>query len=181
MSKPLKIPSILFALLLPALALTALPGCVGYRLGSMLPPDIKTISIPTFINKTAEPQIEIQTTRSAIEEIQRDGSLKIAAESQADAILQVKLTDYRIIPLVYEAQRKTAATEYRLTLYAAIVLTRRSDNTVIVENPRCYGEATFPVMGDMSSSKRIGLPKAAADLAHDIVQKVTEVWTSEKK
>jgi hypothetical protein len=176
MATPKKIPSRLLAALLPVLGLLALPGCVGYRLGTMLPPDIKTIHVPTFINQTGEPQIELQATRSAIEEIQRDGSLKIAAENQADAILQVKLTQYRLTPLVYEAQRKTAATEYRLTLQAAIVLTRRSDNKVIVENPRCNGESTFPVVGDMSSSKRFGLPKAAADLAHDIVQKVTEVW-----
>ncbi|MCX6997504.1 MAG: LptE family protein [Kiritimatiellaeota bacterium] len=181
MSKPIKIPSVLLALLLPALGLLTQPGCTGYRLGSMLPPDIKTVGIPTFVNRTSEPQIEIQATRSALEEIQRDGSLRIAPENQADAILQVKLTDYRIVPLVYDAQRKTAASQYRLTLYAAIILTRRSDNKVIVEHPRCYGEATFPVIGDMSSSKRIGLPKAAADLAHDIVQKVTEVWTEEKK
>lgn len=171
-----RISSLLCTALLPALAAFALSGCAGYRLGSMLPPDIKTICLPTFINQTTEPQIEIQATRSAMEEIQRDGSLKIVDENRADAVLQVRLTDYRITPLVYEATRKTAATEYRLTLYAAIVLTRRSDNKVIVENPRCYGEATFPVIGDMTSSKRIGLPKAAADLAHDIVQKVTEVW-----
>jgi len=172
-----KTPSIrLAALLLAAPALALLPGCVGYRLGSMLPPDIKTVYVPTFINQTTEPQIELQATRSAVEEIQRDGSLKIAPEGQADAILQVKLNGYRLTPLAYEAQRKTAATEYRLTLYASIVLTRRRDNKVIAENPRCYGESTFPVVGDLSSSKRTGLPKAAADLAHDIVQKVTEVW-----
>jgi len=142
----------------------------------MLPPDIKTVYVPTFVNKTAEPQIEMETTRYALAEFQRDGSLKIAPESAADATLEVKLTDYRLSPLQYDNSRLTAATEYRITLYASIVLTRRSDHKVIVEHPRCYGEGTFPVVGDLSSSKRVGLPIAAKDLAHDIVQKVTEVW-----
>ena len=166
----------LLAVVAIAFVATLLPGCAGYRLGSMLPPDIKTVHVPTFINQTAEPQIEMEATRSALAEFQRDGSLKLTAESDADAILQVKLTDYRLTPLQYNNTRLTAATEYRITLYASIMLTRRSDHKVIVEHPRCYGESTFPMIGDLSSSKRVGLPKAAKDLAHDIVQKVTEVW-----
>ena len=164
------------ALTIAAVSLALLPGCAGYRLGSMLPADIKTVYVPTFVNQTSEPQLELDTTRFALQEFQRDGSLKLSPEESADATLQVKLTDYRLAPLQYDSTRLTAATEYRITLYASIVLTRKSDHKVIVEYPRCYGEGTFPVVGDLSSSKRTGLPKAAKDLAHDIVQKVTEVW-----
>ena len=170
MHMPFLKPSITVAIL------ALLSGCAGYRLGSMLPPDIKTIYVPTFINKTTEPQLELDTTRYALQEFRKDGSLKLADTNAADAVLQVKLTDYRIIPLQYSNSRMTAATEYRITLYASIVLTRKHDGKVIVEHPRCYGEGTFPVIGDLSSSKRTGLPIAAKDLAHDIVQKVTEVW-----
>ena len=158
------------------LALALLPGCVGYRLGSMLPPEIKTVHVPTFINQTSEPQLELDTTRFALQEFQKDGSLKLAPAEAADAILEVKLTSYTLAPLQYDNNRPTAALEYRITLYASIVMTRKRDGKVIAENPRCFGEGTFPVVGDLSSSKRTGLPKAAKDLAHDIVQKVTEVW-----
>lgn len=159
-----------------ALALALLPGCAGYRLGSMLPPDIKHVHVPTFINKTTEPQLELDTTRFALQEFQKDGSLKLSSAEEADAVLEVRLTDYKLVPLQYDNNRPTAALEYRITLYASIVMTRKRDGKVIAENPRCYGEGTFPVVGDLSSSKRTGLPKAAKDLAHDIVQKVTEVW-----
>lgn len=169
MSKPLHS-------LLAVLVLALLPGCTGYRLGSMLPPEIKTVHVPTFINQTGEPQLELDTTRFALQEFQKDGSLKLATAEEADAILQVKLTDYKLAPLQYDNSRPTAALEYRITLYASIVMTRKRDGKVITENPRCFGEGTFPVVGDLSSSKRTGLPKAAKDLAHDIVQKVTEVW-----
>ncbi len=158
------------------LACALLPGCAGYRLGSMLPPEIKNVHVPTFINKTTEPQLEIDTTRFALQEFQKDGSLKLSSAEDADAVLEVKLTDYKLVPLQYAANRPTAALEYRITLYASIVMTRKRDGKVLAENPRCYGEGTFPVVGDLSSSKRTGLPKAAKDLAHDIVQKVTEVW-----
>ena len=174
MQKPVPSPSAVVALL--SFGLLLLSGCAGYRLGSMLDPSIKTVYVPAFINKTAEPQLEIDTTRYALQEFQKDGSLKLATESDSDATLEVKLTKYRLSPLQFDRTRKTAATEYRITLYASITLTRRSDKKVIVEYPACVGEGTFLVVGDLTSSKRVGLPIAAQDLAHDIVQKVTETW-----
>ena len=65
------------------LACVLLPGCAGYRLGSMLPPDIKLVHVPTFINKTSEPQLEIATTRFALQEFQTDGSLKLSSAEEA--------------------------------------------------------------------------------------------------
>ena len=54
----------------------ALTGCAGYRLGTMLPPDIQSVAVPTFINRTSEPLLESETTRAAIREFQQDGSLR---------------------------------------------------------------------------------------------------------
>lgn len=157
-------------------AVFSLSGCAGYQLGSMLPPDIKTVHVPTFVNKTQEPLLEVATTRAAIQEFQRDGSLKVASADQADALLKVTLREYRIEPVAYTKEQKTTAKEYRIVLRASILLTRRADDSVVVESPEVIGEAVFPVAGDLSSSKLIGLPRAAEDLAHNIVEKVVEVW-----
>ena len=53
-------------------------GCAGYQLGSMLPPDIKTVHVPNFTNKTQEPFIVTETTKAVLEELQLDGSLELA-------------------------------------------------------------------------------------------------------
>lgn len=153
-----------------------LTGCAGYQLGSMLPPDIKTVYVPTFVNKTTEPLIEVDTTRAVIEELQRDGSLKIASQEDADAVLEVTLREYRIEAVAYRKEQKTTAKEYRIVMIASILMKRRTDDSVVVENPRVRGEAVFPVSGDLSSSKLTGLPAASDDLAHNIVEKVVEVW-----
>lgn len=150
-------------------------GCAGYRLGSMLPPDIKTVYVPTFINKTTEPQLEVQTTQSLIEELQRDGSLRVVNQDQSDVTLTVTLRNYRIDPVSYSSTQRTTAREYRIVLQAAIVMTRRN-GTVVVDNPNVIGEYVFQVSGDISSSKLTGLPLAAEDLAHNIVEKVVEYW-----
>lgn len=150
-------------------------GCAGYRLGSMLPPDIKTVYVPTFINKTSEPQLEVQTTQSLIEELQRDGSLRVVNQEQADVTLTVTLRNYRIQPVSYSSTARTTAREYRILMQAAIVMTRRN-GSVVVDNPNVTGDYVFPFSGDMSSSKLVGLPDAAADLAHNIVEKIVEYW-----
>ena len=51
-----------------------LTGCTGYRLGSMLPPEIKTVYVPTFANQTTEPLLEMEATDAVIVEFQQDGS-----------------------------------------------------------------------------------------------------------
>jgi hypothetical protein len=151
-------------------------GCAGYQLGSMLPPDIKTVYVPTFVNKTQEPLIEVETTQATIEDFQRDGSLRVVNEDQADTVLAVELKEYKIEPVAYRKDSKTSAKEYRITMFASILLTRRVDGSIVAQNPRVKGEAVFPFAGDLTSSKLTGLPAAADDLAHNIVEQVVESW-----
>ncbi|HMP74858.1 MAG TPA: LptE family protein [Kiritimatiellia bacterium] len=156
--------------------LLASSGCAGYRLGSMLPDDIKTVYVPSFLNETSEPLIEIDCQRAVIEELQRDGSLQIADEASADSIVRVRLREYRLEPVVFDTTSRSNVRQYRIRLTAAIVMTRRVDDTVIVERPAVRGEGVFTVAGDLSSSKLTGLPVAAADLARNIVQQMVEAW-----
>ncbi len=151
-------------------------GCAGYKLGSMLPDDVKSVAVPTFINQTEEPLIEIDTTQATIEEFQRDGSLKVVSEEDADAVLKVVLLSYKLEPISYRKDRRTAAEQYRIRIICSIDMRRTSDNSVVAEHPRVEGEAVFDVFGDLSSSKLRANPDAAEDLAHDIVEKVVETW-----
>ena len=151
-------------------------GCAGYRLGSMLPDDIKTVHVPTIINKTSEPQVEADITQALIQDIQRDGSLRVVNQDQADTVLVVTLRNYTLEPVAYRTDQRTSAREYRIVLNASILMTRRGTGAVVVEAPSVRGEFVFPVAGDLSSSKLRGLPQAAEDLAHNIVEKVVEVW-----
>lgn len=155
-----------------------LTGCIGYRLGSMLPPNIKTVYVPTFVNNTTEPQIEGRATDATMIEIQRDGSLKIVTnEDEADAILKVTLTSYRIEPLTFDESDPLTANEYRAVLSASILMIDRKTGAVIVENPKVEGKATFIIAGDMSSSKLRALPELTKDLAvYGIVEKIVETW-----
>ena len=162
-------------LLIVALVLTNMPGCVGYQLGSSLPPDIKSVFVRTFINKCNEPMIEIKATNATIAEFQKDGTLKIGRMNEADVILTTTLTMITLEPLRYSRQDTSKPNEYRLIMSARFLLKRRVSGKVIGEGD-CIGESTFIFGGNLASAKRSAIPKASEDLAKRIVEQVVEVW-----
>jgi len=168
-----------------ACATTAVISCValnsgcralGYHLGNTLPPGVKNVYVPTFVNKTREPQLEAAATQATIEEIQREGNLRVVNEAQADSTLEVTLIDLILEPLRYKRDQSKTTQEYRLKIKASIVFTQNATGKKLVEGKTVQGEATFDLVGDLTTSKRNALPEAARDLAHDIVESIVEHW-----
>ncbi len=162
--------------LLALLALLNVFGCAGYRVGSMLPPQYKTVAVPTFENTSEEPLIQNEATMATISQIQFDGSLRISDMDSADSILRVTLTNFSMRPIRFSDDRARLANEYRMEIRASMVLLDRVTGEVIVEADRLRGEADFIVAGDMTSSKQSALPEAMSDLARRIVERMVEVW-----
>ena len=151
-------------------------GCANYRLGSMLPKDIRTVYMPTCRTQTPEPLIEQDVTRAVLSQIQMDGSLRIASESDADVVLEVTLNRFWLDPVAYEAGSASTANQYRMSIKASFVLYRRSDRSVLVESPSVTGWYDFEFAGDMSSSKAIALQPAAEDLGRRIISQIVQYW-----
>lgn len=159
-----------------ACAMLALAGCAGYRVGSTLPPDIKTIHIPTFTNKAKQPLIEVEATRRAVSEFQRDGTLRITGAAEADVILEVTITDLTLTPLRYKRNDRSTPNEYRMKLTASYRLKRAETDAIIGESPKIVGETTFPYSGGMQAAIQTALPDAADDLGRRLVESVVELW-----
>jgi len=159
-----------------ALVLLALPGCLGYRLGSTLPPDVKAMYVRLFINKCNEPLLEIDTTNATIAEFQKDGTLRIVPAGEADVLLETTLNAMTLTPLRYDQTiDKAKPNEYRLTLHVSFVL-KRAKTREIMNEASVIGESTFVFIGNLNSSKRAAIPAASEDLAKRIVEKVVETW-----
>lgn len=156
-------------------AVFCLAGCVGYRLGSTLPSDIKKVYVPVFANKSGEPLIENQATAATIAELQTDGTLQVVNAENADVVLDCTLTSISLNPLRYDRSDPTKANEYRMTLAASCVLKRVRTGEIVTETS-AIGEATFPFVGNLTSAKQSAMPRAAEDLAKRIVEKVVEAW-----
>ena len=159
-----------------ALLILLTAGCANYRLGSMLPDDIKTVYMPTCVNKTTEPLIEQDVTRAILSQIQVDGSLRLAAEDSADTILTVTLIKFWLDPVAYDDDDASSANQYRMNILASYVLSRRADNSVVTESPRVVGWYDFDFTGDMTSSKNVALRPSAEELGRRIVSSIVQAW-----
>ena len=159
-----------------AAALLLAAGCANYRLGSMLPEDIRTVYMPTCVNQTTEPLIEQDVTAAILSQIQMDGSLRVASEEAADTVLDVTLTRFWMDPVAYVQGQGATANQYRMSIRASFVLRRRADNSVVVEAPAVVGWYDFDFSGDMTSSKNIALRPAADDLGRRIVNRIVQYW-----
>jgi hypothetical protein len=159
-----------------ALLLSPLSGCVGYKLGSNLPPNIHSVAVPVFVNQSGEPALETLTTSATIQEFQKDGSLKVADRSTADTVVEVTLKKYKLAPLRYRSDKATTAREYRLTLVAEMTWLRLPGREILAGPLRVEGYADFEALTDLPSARRDALPEAADDLAHRIVRTIVEHW-----
>jgi uncharacterized protein YcfL len=160
--------------LLPMVAVV-LAGCTSYQVGSTLPEDVQGISL-CVINKSEQPQIEVEVMKALRAEIQQDGRLSIRSEAEADVALTVTLNNYKLNALAYDTRLGSFAREYRTVINASSVLTRSKTGEVIAENPTLLGEAEFAYDADLTTAKRLTLPDAAADLARKVVSRVTTAW-----
>ncbi len=77
-------------LLLLFFSLVFLWGC-GYQLAGKethLPPGVSSVAIPTLVNQTLEPGIEIVFTQAFLKEFIQDRRVKVVDRREADSILE---------------------------------------------------------------------------------------------
>ena len=67
-----------------------LSGCAGYQLGSVKPASyagIDKLHVPPFKNLTLEPRMASLVTNAVLQELQADGTYKVATRADCDAVL----------------------------------------------------------------------------------------------
>jgi TolB-like protein len=169
------------------LVILFLTGC-GYRVGTILPMNIKSIAVPTFKNSTPEPGVEIGVTNQVISQFQIDGTLKVVEEEDADVRLEGELLEYRREPLRYTGTDFKDVSEYRLRLITRLTLVDLKTGQPIWAKRVVEGETTYFVGGDslrdtertalgaLTEQERSQIPTLEEDLAHDVVESVVEGW-----
>ncbi len=152
--------------------ITAISGC-GYRVGSLLPAHMKTISVPNFINRTLEPAIEIPVTNGVIERFQVDGTLEVVPEEDADTLLIGEIIDYKREGLRLSST-DDSTTEFRLTIAVRLTFKDLKTGEVLWVADRVEGEAEFLPGASGPEAERAALPLVIEDLAEDVVSKVVD-------
>jgi len=120
--------------------LAGLAGC-GYSTTSRTAKDIKSIHVPFFENKTAEPNLELSVTDRIIEFLVNDNTLKVVPEDQADAILEGQITEFRNRPFSFN--QNLNAEEYIVVIKVVVTLFNRRTNEPIWQNKAIEGNGSY--------------------------------------
>ena len=114
----------------------AVSGC-GYSLagrGSFLPPYIKTIGVPMFLNRTTVFNLETLLTQKVRSEFIGRGKYQILPQNTGvDALLTGEVTAVTIVPASFTTTQ--LASRYAITMTARVELRDLKENKVLWENP----------------------------------------------
>ena len=160
-------------------------GC-GYALagrGSFLPEYIKTIGIPTFVNRTTVFNLETLLTQKVRAEFIGRGKYQILPQQTGvDAVLTGEITSVSIVPASFSTQQ--IATRYALTMAARIELRDVRENKVLWENPSLMFRQEYDATGGRSVNDPVAffqqdvnaLDRITTDFARSIVSAILEAF-----
>lgn len=154
-------------------------GC-GYSLvgtgSSALPPTVKTVYVPTFINDTTVVGLEQRLTDAVIRELSARGRLKpVSDRAAADAELSGRLTSCSVAPVRFDANG--IAVEYQVTVTGRLVLTEKATDKPVFSEPAYLFRQPYTVPSSASAyydREREAVEAMARPFAQNLVTTILE-------
>jgi hypothetical protein len=141
------------------LSLFLLMAC-GYRMvgrETHVPPGITSIAVPTFVNQTFEPGIEVPFTQGFLREFIRDQRVKVVGRNEADSILEGVIKSFQLYSVSYD--RSGIALEYRAGVVVDLTLKKRTGETLWREkdlfDSRTYRTSVDILVGESNKALAI--------------------------
>jgi outer membrane lipopolysaccharide assembly protein LptE/RlpB len=163
--------------LLASLSALALIAC-GYSLrgtGSFLPPNIKKIQIPIFVNRTTRYELDKRLTQSVHDEFVARGKVEITSDAKlADAVLNGVILSFNAAPSGFS--REGSADHYTIYIVTSIELVDAKSKAVIYANPSYVFNEDYevPQGKDFESVQTEALKKIAEKYARNLVIAILE-------
>ena len=165
-----------------ALAVLLLAGCSHYTWRSQVPADMRTVSVPTFLNESDVTELGSVVTRQVLREFQREGTLRIAPHGSAAIEVQgvVKSGSSKLV--AYERKTGTRNREHVLKVHAVVSFIDKKAGKVVVNDRKYSASTSFVAYDDILPAERDASGRIAEDLARQIVDDVlAQKWSEDKK
>jgi hypothetical protein len=168
-----------FSLLLTAFCLLFFPAC-GYRVAGRadrLPPDIKTIAVPAFVNETSKFRIE-QMLASALtrEFIERTKFRITPSPSEADAVVRGTVKDVRSGVVAFDLTTGRATT-LQIQVTASVEFVDLHSKKVLFSNPNYIFREEYQISQNtpaLFEEEQPALGRLSRDFAQTLVTDILE-------
>lgn len=165
-------------LILLVLSILLLQGC-GYHLrgfGDTLPPDVKTVAILPFDNKTFEADMATLLESSLAQEFSRIKGLSIVPEDEADALLTGTISSFENRPVSFSSADQVH--DYRVEVKVDAILKYRKKEEILWSGKGLREVKDYkvePGNEDLAETNKSESKEAVADeLAELIVDRIFE-------
>jgi len=154
-------------------------GC-GYRVagrGDRLPPDVKTIAVPIFVNQSSRFRIEQRLAQAVTREFIERTQYRITPEpSQADAVLKGTVKDVRAGVVTFDLQTGRA-TALQIQVTADVQLVDLHTKKALFANPNYIFREEYQVSqspANLFEEDQPALDRLSRDLARTLVTEILE-------
>ena len=154
---------------LAAACALCLTGC-GYRASSLITPDVTSVHVRMFDNRTFRHEIEVALTEAIKDEVARRTPLKIRGAATADSELSGTIT--KVTSSVTSYDQKDRVFSQSLTVTVAFEWRRRGDGRVLA---RASGLSTSAdVVALRNETQGTATSEAFRDLAELVVERMQQ-------
>jgi hypothetical protein len=164
-----------FCLLLSAFCLSC-----GYQVagrGERLPPDIKTIAVPTFVNQSSTLRIEQKLAAAVTRELVERTKFRITPDPRgADAVLKGTVKEVRKGVITYNLTTGNASS-FQIQVAADVTLVDLHSKKVVYANPNFVFREEYQVSQTTSGlfeEDQAALDRLSRDVARTLVTEVLE-------
>ncbi|MEO1585113.1 MAG: LPS assembly lipoprotein LptE [Planctomycetota bacterium] len=147
----------------------------GYALASPYDASITTVAVPVFDNTTMRTGIEAQLTDALIKELQRETPWRVSQSETADAVIQGRITNARLIRLSQQTGVGLVQ-EQGVQLSVAFEFVDNRTGHTILERRGFSAIASFVPAQPSGERLSVGLRGSAELLASDIVSELANAW-----
>jgi len=147
-------------------AMLALTGCAGYRLGPAggQAAGARSIQVKPFLNKTLEPRLSDYVMLSLRKNLMQDGTYKLDTHDDGDVILTGVITAYTRSEISVQPTDVLTVQDYEITMTAQITARERSTGKILLEHA-VTAHAPLRAGTDLTSAERQAIPLLTDDLA----------------
>jgi hypothetical protein len=159
--------------LIMALAMALGPGCSHYSTTGRLPAHIKTVSIPTFENETAEFELPQMITDQVTDRFLSEANLRLGNTEDCDAVLIGKVRSYYEEAETFGRQQELTVTGRRVTIVLDVEFVDKVDNKTIWQNRNF---SRWVVYEPDKESEQDAAQRVVGLLADDLISTILQQW-----
>ena len=151
-------------------------GCAGYHLGPVQPGVVagaQSIEIVPFNNQTLEPRLGDAVTQALRENIQTDGTYRLATGSPGDVVVTGDIMGYQRSGVSVLPTDVATVSSYDVTVVAHVIVRERATGKLLLDK-KVTGETLVETGTDLAEAERQAMPLLAEDLSRNITELLTE-------